>query len=364
MDLTPWFSAQAGVEGALSTWLPRSIFVSDDSRKILNTAVALPRPESLERKVEDPSVRKDSTRTTMTPRRRKPTRAQKTKGLLGVGSILDKYRIEGVIGTGGFAVVYGATHLLLRMPVALKILKPDVVREHPRLIKVLCDEAGFLAQLNHPNIVRIYDVTHRDELTYIVMECIEGRSLAEALSRGRKLSVSKVLSLGIDVARGLRAAGERGIIHRDIKPANILLSQGGPPKLVDFGLALPLELAGRAAVRGRGTAGTPAYMAPEVRTHPTSVDARADIYSLGVTLFQALTGSLPFRANDPAGYAELHLNAPPPDPRSLVDSMPDGLADLVLSMLAKRPEDRPASYDVLIEKLRACKALLALQRAR
>ena len=184
------------------------------------------------------------------------------------GSVIDKYRIEELVGAGGFALVYRATHLLLRTVVALKLLRRRALRRHPNLAEALCDEARLAARVTHPNVVRVLDVTHTPRLTYLVIEFVEGGSLADLL-RARRMTPMETVHLGIDVAEGLRAALARGLIHRDIKPGNILLTASGMAKVGDLGLArLELTGAGGSVFDARGLVGTPGYMAPESSARP------------------------------------------------------------------------------------------------
>jgi eukaryotic-like serine/threonine-protein kinase len=271
--------------------------------------------------------------------------------LPALGSVIDKYRLEELIGTGGFAAVYRATHLLLRISVALKLLKPEVIVLKPFLAELLCEEARFAAQLNHPNVVRVFDVTHTPQITYIIMEFIDGQSLMEVIQAHGALGIRRVLQIGIDVARGLQAANAQGMIHRDIKPANILMTHKGLAKIVDLGLAVQQRSADRKGPDGDTVVGTPAYMAPEQASTPDQVDFRADIYSLGVTLYHAALGRPPFQGKTPLESISLHQTEPVPSPQDIVPNFPFELSRMLLWMLEKDPGARPASYDHLIEGL-------------
>jgi serine/threonine-protein kinase len=277
-----------------------------------------------------------------------------------VGSVIDKFRIEELLGTGGFAAVYRATHLLLRIPVALKLLKPEVVRTRPFLAELLCEEARFAAQLNHPNVVRVFDVTHTPQITYIIMEFIEGESLAETIHAEGPLALKRVLAIGLDVCRGLQAAAAQGMIHRDIKPANILMTKPGLAKIVDLGLAQQRN-AGTKEPESSMVVGTPAYMAPEQALQPDQVDFRADIYSLGVTLYHAALGRPPFQGRTPVESISLHQRQPVPPPQDIIPTFPFELSRILLWMLEKDPADRPASYEQLVEGLEETLQSLALQ---
>ncbi len=267
---------------------------------------------------------------------RDPSASRGERGLLARGTVLDKYRIDGVLGTGGFAVVYRATHELLQVPVAIKLLRPRVLSREPNVARLLLEEARYAARISHPNVVRVHDVTHTEAITYIVMEYIEGRSLSATLERTGPLAPAEALSVAIDVAEGLKAGLQVGLIHRDIKPANILLPRGGA-RIVDFGLALAGSAFGRSEATTSQVVGTRGYMAPEQARTPSRVDFRADVYSLGVTLCQALTGASP------------HARRSDGD---LLRDVPRKLEPLLRKMLASTPEGRPSSYDALLTMLR------------
>jgi serine/threonine-protein kinase len=268
------------------------------------------------------------------------------------GSVIDKYRIEELVGAGGFALVYRATHLLLRTVVALKLLRRRALRRHPNLAEALCDEARLAARVTHPNVVRVLDVTHTPRLTYLVIEFVEGGSLADLL-RARRMTPMETVHLGIDVAEGLRAALARGLIHRDIKPGNILLTASGMAKVGDLGLArLELTGAGGSVFDARGLVGTPGYMAPEQSIDSRAVDCRADMYSLGVTLFHAVVGEPPFPLTNRQRVLELHRTAALPRPSSLVSGIPEGLERIILRLTEKTPARRYESYDELLRALR------------
>jgi len=263
--------------------------------------------------------------------------AQPPRADLPAGSILDKYRIEALLGTGGFAAVYRATHLLLRVPVAIKLLRSDVVRAHPRFTRLLCDEAGMAAKVDHPNVVRVLDVTHTQRITYIVLEYVDGRSLAAAIRKCGRLPIEEVIRIGVDVCTGLEAALRSGLVHRDVKPGNILLTKAGAAKVADF-----MAYRADAADAGR-MVGTPQYMSPEQARHPADVDFRTDIFSLGASLFHAAGGRLPFAEG-----------SAPAEPRALVESdLGEPLLRVLRAMTHFDPAARPASYDACRRELTA-----------
>ncbi|MGC4088013.1 MAG: protein kinase [Polyangiaceae bacterium] len=286
------------------------------------------------------------------PTSRKERRSAPEPDLPQSGAILEKYRIEELIGVGGFAAVYRATHLMLRNQVAIKMLKPSVMKRRPGLAAMLCEEARFAAKIDHPNVVRVFDVTHLPEITYIVMEYLEGRTLAKWIRAEGRLSARDVMRVGIDVARGLEAGLGQGLVHRDIKPQNIIVTRSGTAKIVDLGLAhsLTLRSDGSDVSKSSGSTlvGTHGYIAPEAGPGRPPTDFRADIYALGVTLYLAAVGQPPFPTVDPDLCLRLHREQPVPPPPARVDAE---LSRLLLWMLEKKPENRPPSYAALIDAL-------------
>jgi len=250
------------------------------------------------------------------------------------GTIVDKYRIEELLGVGGFAAVYRATHLLLHSTVALKLLRPDVVARRPSLAVQLLQEARFAARIEHRNVVRVFDVTHTPAITYIVMELIRGPSLARVIEDHGAMPARRVAQIGIDTIDGLQAGLTQGLIHRDIKPPNILLDDGGVARIVDLGLANPIHDRDDGPLRDSAVIGTRGYMSPEQIADPRAVDFRSDIYSLGITLREAATGVAPH-----SGRAQ--------------PALPPTLAPIVSWMVATDRTDRPSSYRELRDALAA-----------
>jgi serine/threonine-protein kinase len=267
------------------------------------------------------------------PARSAPRGRDTTSGGLGTlrpGTIVDKYRIEEVLGVGGFAAVYRATHLLLHSTVALKLLRPDVLARRPNMAIQLLQEARFAARIEHRNVVRILDVTHTPAITYIVMECIRGPSLARVIAERGPVPVGTLAHIARDTVDGLAAGLAQGLIHRDIKPANILLDDRGVARIVDLGLANPIHDRDEGPLRDSTMIGTRGYMSPEQLADPRAIDFRSDVYALGVTLREAATGEPPGR----------HAVA-----------LPAALAGLVAWMVAPDPDARPASYRELRDAL-------------
>jgi hypothetical protein len=246
----------------------------------------------------------------------------------------DRYEIVREVGRGGMGVVYEARDTRLGRTVALKRL-PDNLKDHPRAVELFLREARSAAALNHRNIVTVHDVDQDDTGFFLTMELLEGEPLNEIVKRKRVAPRDTAL-LGLQVAAGLEYAHERRIIHRDIKTPNLFFTNDRTVKIMDFGLAkMVAEVRKAASVIG----GTPFYMAPE-QSIGEGVDPRADLYALGVTLFELATKTLPFADGD---VTYRHRHEAPPDPRTRIESLPASLCELILHLLEKKPEARPAS---------------------
>jgi len=246
-----------------------------------------------------------------------------------------RYEILAEIGRGGMGVVYQARDRRLGRSVALKRL-PDNLRENPTAVALFLREARAAAALNHPNIVTLFDADQEDGHYYLTMEFLDGLPLDKIVATRGRLSARDCVRLGVQIATGLQYAHEQQIVHRDIKTSNLFFTRDRVVKIMDFGLAkMVAEVRRAATVIG----GTPYYMAPEQATGE-NVDTRADLYAFGVTLFEMLTGTVPFREGDVTWH---HRNTPPPDPRSLAPDLPDALAELVLQLMEKDPAARPES---------------------
>ncbi|MGC9397513.1 MAG: serine/threonine-protein kinase [Anaerolineae bacterium] len=254
--------------------------------------------------------------------------------------MLGKYQILEPLGRGGMARVYRAYHPHLERYVAIKVLRTALADDVTFLARFQ-REARAVAALRHPNIVQVFDFDVEGELTYMVMEMLEGDTLKTRLNdyrlRGEYMQEGEIARILLDVLNGLAYAHSRGMIHRDIKPANILLTRQGDAVLADFGIAQIMD-GTRYTVEG-ALMGTPEYMAPEQGLENHS-DARSDLYSLGVIVYEMLTGRTPFTAETPLAVLMQHLNTPPPSPRSVAPHIPEPFERLVLKALAKDPDDR------------------------
>ncbi|HET6334785.1 MAG TPA: serine/threonine-protein kinase [Polyangiales bacterium] len=267
----------------------------------------------------------------------------------------DKYRIDSLLGRGGMGAVFRATHLVSQKPVALKWMLASGSDDRARLR--FLREARMSARINHPNVVDVYDVGEQDGCWYLVMELLHGEPLRSRIKAG-PLSVDEALDLLVPAMHGVAAVHRAGVVHRDLKPDNIFLCKGsdGAPreaKVLDFGISAATELALDIPTLTEEGAllGTPAYMSPEQLQNARDIDARADVYSFGVILYEALTGRLPFTATT---YAALVLAVIHQQPRPLAEACPgisDALSRIVLRALAKSPEDRYSSIGGLIQAI-------------
>ena len=239
--------------------------------------------------------------------------------------------------------MYKARDRRLGRIVALKKL-PENLRDHPKAVELFLREARAAAALNHPNIVTLFDADEEEGSFFLTMELLEGQNLYTILRRVERIKPRDVSRLGIQTAAGLGYAHAHRIVHRDVKTANLFFTKDKVLKIMDFGLAKMVEEVRRAVTV---VAGTPYYMAPE-QSAGEAVDHRADLYALGVTLFELVTGTLPFEEGDVAFH---HRNTPPPDPRERHADVPDALARLILDLMAKDPEARLGSADEVSARL-------------
>jgi eukaryotic-like serine/threonine-protein kinase len=248
----------------------------------------------------------------------------------------DRYRVEARIGSGGMAEVYRGIDPVLNRTVAIKVLLPQFARDASFLSRFR-REAQAAAGLNHPNIVGVYDTGADGEIQYIVMEFVEGRTLAEVLGSGRRPSMVQSIELTQRIAAALGVAHARGIVHRDIKPANVMVTRDGAVKVMDFGIARVASV--ETAPQTSSVLGTPTYLSPE-QAQGQPVDARSDLYSLGVVLYEMLAGRPPFTGDSPVAIAYKQVNESPAPPSQHNPDVPPRLDAVVMKALAKNPANR------------------------
>lgn len=256
------------------------------------------------------------------------------------------YRVKSLVGAGGMGAVFRCEDPKLHREVAVKILlAPDDGRNIERFLA----EARTLARLSHANVVQVHDVGYDGHVPYFVMEFVVGESLAQRLERLGRLRVDDAREVVRQVAQGLNAVHHLGLIHRDVKAANVIVASNGVAKLVDFGIARPVENAPAFTSSGL-VMGTPSSMAPE-QLRGEDIDQRTDVYGLGVLLYQLLTGQRPYEGDDPAALAQAQETAPPRPVRELRDGVPDDLVRVLDKALARRRDDRYWNCDELMADL-------------
>lgn len=262
-----------------------------------------------------------------------------------IGKFLDnRYEILEVIGQGGMSVVYRAKcHRLNRM-VAVKVLK-DEFSEDAEFKNRFQDESLSVAMMSHPNIVSVYDVSKSDDIEYIVMELIDGITLKEYLQKKGHLTWQETVYFALQIAKALEHAHNRGIIHRDIKPQNIMVLRDGTVKVADFGIAHQVS---KQQTYNKGEAiGSVHYISPE-QAKGSRIDNRADIYSLGVVMYEMLTGRLPFEGTNPVDIAIQHINSIPLSPSDYVKDIPEAIENITMKAMSPRLSQRYSSADELI----------------
>lgn len=264
-----------------------------------------------------------------------------------VGQRVGPYSVIKLIGEGGFAWVFEGRRADDDSPVALKILKPHYSGDKEFEARFF-NESNVANDLKHPNIVRLQEVGHADRLTYLAMDLYPD-SLASMLERLGPLPTAALIRIAIDIARALDYAHRAGIIHRDIKVNNIMLQSDGTAVLTDFGIARAVS--GYVTATGANmTIGTPHYVSPE-QAQGRKLDGRSDLYALGVTLYKAGTGELPFRSSDWFELARMHVEEPPAAPRKLRPELSPRLERVILKCLEKHPDDRYDSAETLLDDL-------------
>ena len=266
-----------------------------------------------------------------------------------IGKLLDnRYEILEVVGTGGMARVYKARCHRLNRLVAIKILREDLSQD-AEFRRRFHDESQAVAMLSHPNIVSVYDVSRSSELEYIVMELIDGITLKQYMSKkGNKLNWREALHFVTQITKALGHAHSRGIIHRDIKPHNVMVLRDGSVKVADFGIARLMS--GGQSTLTQEALGSVHYISPE-QARGSHIDARSDLYSAGVVLYEMITGRLPFEGDTAVSVAIQHINSIPLTPREIDDTIPEALEAITMKAMAPKPENRYASADEMLADL-------------
>ncbi|MBL3670494.1 serine/threonine protein kinase [Streptomyces sp. M2CJ-2] len=254
-----------------------------------------------------------------------------------------RYRLEELLGRGGMGEVWRARDEVLGRPVAVKLLLAGGI--DPSAAARFRQEAQTTARLSHPNIVAIYDFGQADDRLYLVMEIVQGHSLADRLASAGALTPREVAAIGGQIASGLAAAHRQNVIHRDIKPANLLLAADGTVKVVDFGIARLADDTAAGLTSAGMIVGSVSYLAPE-RALGKDAGPASDMYALGCVLYELLVGYPPFRADTPTALLYQHVQELPSPPRGMGVELPAELEQLVLALLAKEPEARPGAEQV------------------
>ena len=268
--------------------------------------------------------------------------------ILRTGDYLQsRYEILQLIGSGGMSEVYRAHCHKLNRAVAIKVLKKEYCSDE-EFVRKFKMEAQAAASLNHPNIVNVFDVVDEEELHYIVMELVEGQTLKEYIKQLGHLGSRETIEIAIQVAQGIGAAHQRRIIHRDIKPQNMVLSHEGKVKVADFGIARAVT----SQTISAQAIGSVHYISPE-QARGEFTDERSDIYSLGITIYEMITGRLPFDGDTAVTVALAHLEEPITPPSVYNPDIPAGLEKIILKCAEKDPDERYQSVELLIQDLRA-----------
>jgi serine/threonine protein kinase len=268
-----------------------------------------------------------------------------------IGTEIAGYRIESRIGRGGMGVVYRAHDRDLDEQVAIKTIRRDLLTGDPVVAEQLKSEIRLARRISHRNVVRTHDLGEADGIAYVTMEFVEGLTVRDLLVTRGKLGIASALGLARQFTEALAVAHAAGVVHRDVKPENALLDASGVLKVMDFGIARLHAAAATSGITASGVIlGTPAYMAPE-QLVGDDVDARADLYALGVVLYECLTGEPPYTANSVVAMIAKALTVQPTPPITKNADVPPALSALVMRLLSKTAADRPANANELLEAL-------------
>jgi len=259
---------------------------------------------------------------------------------------LGEFEVLSRIGRGAMGTVYRARQMGIDRIVALKVLASHLAANDD-FVRRFLREARLAARMNHANVVRVYDIGRSAGIHYIAMEYVPGRSIEQDTRAGRLLSETRAASIAVQIAEGLNHAAACDIVHRDIKPGNIIVTSAGVAKLADLGLAVAT------GDESEGNVGTPFYMSPEQARNDPDLDIRSDIYSLGCTLFHAVTGRVPYAGTTAFETLRLHAEAPVINARTIRPDLSPEFAAVLQKMMAKRPEDRFPSPEALINAMKS-----------
>ncbi|MEA2720081.1 MAG: eukaryotic-like serine/threonine-protein kinase, partial [Candidatus Eremiobacteraeota bacterium] len=250
----------------------------------------------------------------------------------------NRYRVDGTLGNGGMANVYVGTDTLLRRRVAIKVLREQYAGDDDFVTR-FSHEAQMAAKLSHPNIVNVYDFGREDHSYYIVMELVDGSTLGEIMRDERVLPEPVAIDYAIQIAAGLAFAHRQGLMHRDVKPANILVTKDDVVKLSDFGIARAVSEHTLGVTQPGMVMGSVAYISPE-QAQGHDIDERSDLYSVGVVLYQMLTGALPFTGENPVAVALKHVSEEPMAIDPATTGVSPAVASIVSRLLSKTPQER------------------------
>lgn len=280
-----------------------------------------------------------------------------------IGSTIDgRYRVDAFVARGGMATVYRATDLRLDRTVALKVMHGSLAEDHDFVARFV-REARSAAQLSHPAIVAVFDQGESDGFVYLAMEYVDGQTLRDVLKKRGRLTPVEALAVVEPVLEALDAAHKGGFAHRDIKPENVLISSDGRVKVADFGLARAIVTTSQTGLTQGLLIGTVAYLAPEQVEHGTA-DARTDVYSAGIVLYECLVGQTPFTGETPMSVAYQHVHGKVPAPSAIRSDIPANVDELVLTATAQQATSRYTDAADFANSLRAVRALLPTPTAR
>ena len=270
-----------------------------------------------------------------------------------IGKTLRNFRIVSELGEGGMGVVYLAEHLELPKRFAIKSLSTALSRD-PNFRKRFYEEAQRQALLDDPNIVQVTDFFEEEGQFFLVMEYVDGQDLSKVIKARGGLPQREALPIFQDILKGLGFAHNKGIVHRDMKPSNVLIDNTGRARIMDFGIAILAGAAEKRLTAAGSAIGSPWYMSPEQIERPHEVDQRTDIYSLGIVLYEMLTGDVPFDGETDFSVQYQQIKSPPPDPRERNAEISGELAQIVLKAMAKDPAERFQNCSEFLDSIASC----------